>query len=444
METQVPDKSSPIYDRPADLLQNLIRFDTSNPPGNELLCIQYINSLLKDAGISTSFVERTPGRPNLIARLKGEGDAPPLMLYGHVDVVPTKGQKWTYPPFEARLVDGYIWGRGALDMKHGIAMYLAAILKAKTEGIHLPGDLLFLASVDEEAACEDGAKFLVDQHADLFEGVQYALSEFGGSSLSIIGKRFYPIQISEKVVCPTRITFHGSGGHGAVPIKGGAMAKLATALATLNRHPLPVHVTPQTRLMFEAIADGLGGIPGLVIRQLLNPFFTNTIIKALGSTGATFSPLLHNSVSPTILKASENLNVIPSEVSLGLDGRVLPGFSAADMQAELRNLLGKDCSIDTFLPFPGPSTADMGLYEVLASALHELDPQGIPFPFVNYAVTDARFFSKLGIQTYGFTPLFITEGLDLTGTIHAADERVPVAALEFGLRAVFNVLQKYH
>ena len=437
-------QSSPIYERPVELLQNLIRFDTSNPPGNERPCIEYINGLLVDAGIQTNFVAHTPERPNLIARLKGEGNAPPLLLYGHVDVVPTNGQKWTYPPFEARLVDGYIWGRGALDMKHGIAMYLAAILKAKAHGIHLPGDLIFLATVDEEAGCENGAKFLVEQHADLFKGIQYALSEFGGSSIPIVGKRFYPIQTSEKLVCPTHITFHGTGGHGAVPVRGGAMAKLAAALTTLDRHPLPVHVTPQTRLMFKTIADGLGGIPGLVIRQLLNPFFTDSLLKVLGTTGATFSPLLHNSISPTILRASENLNVIPSEVALELDGRILPGFSAADLEAELRKLLGKDCSIESFLPLPGLSSTNMGLFDTLASTLRELDPQGIPFPFVNYAVTDARFFARLGIQTYGFTPLLITEGLDLTSTIHAADERVPVTALDFGVKAIFNALQKFH
>jgi acetylornithine deacetylase/succinyl-diaminopimelate desuccinylase-like protein len=443
LESPTKNQSSPIYERPAEILQNLIRFDTTNPPGNERACIEYIDSLLKDAGIQTNMVARTPERPNLIARLKGAGNAPPLLLYGHVDVVSTQGQRWTHPPFEARLVDGYIWGRGALDMKHGIAMYLAAILKAKAEGTAPAGDLIFAATVDEEANCENGAKYLVEEHAALFENVHYALSEFGGSSINISGKLFYPIQTSEKLVCPTRVTFHGTGGHGAVPVHGGAMAKLAAALIALDRHQLPVHVTPQTRLMVQAIADGLGGLPGLIVRQMLNPLFTNFILKLLGSTGNTFSPLLHNSVSPTILKASEDRNVIPSEVSLILDGRILPGFSASDLEAELQNLLGKECTIKSDLSFPGPPTTDMGLFETLASTLKELDPLGIPFPFVNYAFTDARFFSKIGIQTYGFTPLLFNEGLDLTSTIHGADERVPVAALDFGVKAVSRLLQKY-
>ena len=436
--------NAPIYQRPAELLQNLIRFDTTNPPGNERPCIEYINGLLKDAGVETTLVAKTPERPNLITRLKGEGKAPPLLLYGHVDVVTTECQQWTHPPFEGRIVDGYIWGRGALDMKHGIAMYLAAILKAKAEGIRLPGDIIFAATVDEEAACENGAKFLVEQHADLFKGIHYALGEFGGSSMTIGGKRFYPIQTAEKQACPARITFRGTGGHGAVPVRGGAMAKLAAALTTLDRHPLPVHITPQTRLMVEAFAEGLGKVTGMVMRQLLNPLFTDILLKAIGTSGATFSPLLHNSVSPTILKASEKLNVIPSEVTLDLDGRILPGFTAADLEGELRILLGKDCTIETFLPFPGPASTDMGLFETLAAPLRELDPQGIPVPYVNPAVTDARFFTKLGIQTYGYTPLQISEGLGLTGTIHAADERVPVAALDFGVQAIFQAIQRFH
>jgi len=433
----------PFYAHPAELLQNMIRFDTTNPPGNELSCIQYINGLLTDAGIQTTLVARTPARPNLVARLKGAGTAPPLLLYGHVDVVTTAGQKWTYPPFEARLVDGYIWGRGALDMKHGIAIYLAAFLKAKTEGIHLPGDVIFLATVDEEADCEFGAKYLVEQHADLFQGIHYALSEFGGTSIPIGGKRFYPIQTCEKQVCPVRITFHGTGGHAAVPVRGGAMAKLARALTTLDRHSLPVHITEQTRRMVEIIAKGMGGIAELALRQILNPHLTNLLLKALGTTGANFSPLLHNSASPTILKASERRNVIPSEVILELDGRLLPGFGADIIKKELQHLLGRGCTIEASLPYPGLPSTDMGLFEMLERTLRELDPAGTPFPFVNYAVTDARFFSNLGIQTYGFTPLLINEGLDLTNTIHAADERVPAAALDFGVNAVFNAIQKF-
>ncbi len=436
--------STPIYERPAELLQNLIRFDTTNPPGNELACIEYINGLLKEAGFETTLVARNPERPNLITRLKGEGKAPPLLLYAHTDVVTTVGQKWTYPPFEARIADGYIWGRGALDTKHSVAMYLAAILKAKAEGLTPPGDVIFAATVDEEASCEDGAKFLVEQHPHLFDGVRFALSEFGGFNMTVAGKRFYLIQISEKQICPARVTFHGPGGHGANPVRGGAMAKLGAALRTLDRNPLPVRVTQPVQAMLEQFASAIGGAAGVVMRQLLKPSLTNPVLKIMGQNGHTFSPLLHNTVSPTILKASDKRNVIPSEVTLELDGRLVPGCTADDLVQELTALLGTDCTIEAILPDPGPAASNMGLFETLAAPLRALDPTGIPVPYVNPAVTDARFFTKLGIQTYGYTPLQLPDDFSFVGTIHAADERVPVEAMNFGVKAVYEVLQKFH
>ena len=440
----MPKNTVPVYERPAELLQNLIRFDTTNPPGNERACIQYINGLLKDAGIKTSIVARTPARPNVIARLKGAGKAPPLLLYGHVDVVTTEGQKWTQPPFEAKIVDGFIWGRGALDMKSGVAMLLAAFLKAKTEKVPLPGDVIFAAVADEEAGDEFGIRYLVDKHPDLFQGVRYAFGEFGGFNLSISGKRFYPIMIAEKQTCWMKATFQGQAGHGSMPIRGGAMAKLARALHLLDTHSLPVHVTPAVRMMIESLAKSLGGINGLVIRQLLNPPLTDFILKFLGERGSLFLPLLHNTLSPTMLKASEKVNVIPGEVTLGLDGRLVPGAKSDDMLRELHALLGEDVQFEVFKAEPGPAAPDMGLFDTLGSILRELDPAGIPLPYVMSGVTDARFLSKLGIQTYGFTPLQLPEDFNFVSTVHAADERVPMAALDFGVKAIFSALQKFH
>jgi len=443
MEALVPKQPNPIYEHPAELLQNLIRFDTTNPPGNERPCIQYINGLLKDAGIKTNIVARTPGRPNLIARLKGAGHAPPLLLYGHVDVVTTAGQKWTYPPFEGKIVDGFLWGRGALDMKGGVAMLLAAFLKASAERIPLPGDVLFAAVADEEAGDDFGVRYLVDEHPDLFQGVRYAFGEFGGFNLSISGKRFYPIMVAEKQTCWMRATFTGPAGHGSMPVHGGAMAKLARALHLLDTHQLPVHVTPAVRLMVESLAKNLGGASSLVIRKLLNPVLTDPILKMLGEQASLFSPLLHNTVSPTMLIASDKTNVIPGEVILGLDGRLVPGAKPEDMIRELHALLGKDVQFEVFKAEPGPAAPDLGLFDTLGDILRTLDPTAIPLPYVLSGVTDARFLSKLGIQTYGFTPLQLPDDFNFANTIHAADERVPVAALEFGVKAIFEALQKF-
>ncbi len=185
-------------------------------------------------------------------------------------------------------------------------------------------------------------------------------------------------------------------------------------------------------------------LSGVVIRQLLNPALTNLVLKAMGKQGALFSPLMHNTVSPTMLTASDQANVIPGEVSLGLDGRLVPGSKPEEMFRELHALLGEDFKLQVFKAEPGPALPDMGLFDLLGETLKELDPGGIPLPYVLSGVTDARFLSKLGIQTYGFTPLQLPEGFNFASTVHAADERVPVAALDFGVKAIYNALQRFH
>src|ERR671917_1957852 len=194
-------EQAPLYERPAELLQRLIRFNTTNPPGNERECVEWIDELLREGGFETQILAKDPERPNLLARLKGRDQAPALLLYGHVDVVPVEGQSWRHPPFEGKNVDGLVWGRGALDMKGGVAMMLAAFLRAKAEGLAPPGDVLLLVLSDEESGGDYGAKYLVEEHARLFDGVRYALGEFGGFSLYVGRRRFYPIQVAEKQLC---------------------------------------------------------------------------------------------------------------------------------------------------------------------------------------------------------------------------------------------------
>jgi acetylornithine deacetylase/succinyl-diaminopimelate desuccinylase-like protein len=274
--------------------------------------------------------------------------------------------------------------------------------------------------------------------------VRYALGEFGGFNLSLGGKRFYPIMISEKQVCWMKATFRGRGGHGSMPVRGQAMAKLARALRLLDEHPLPVHITPPFRMMAEGLAKNMGGVQGLVIRQILNPVLTNTILKLLGEKGKLFSPLVRNTVSPTMLEASNKANVIPSEVTLGMDGRMVPGAKPEDMLRELHALLGDEVEIEVFKSEPGPANLDMGLFDTLGDTLRSLDPEGIPLPLVMSGVTDARFLSLLGIQTYGFTPVHLPDDFVFTAIIHAADERLPVAAMDFGTKAVYSLLQRFH
>ena len=435
--------SSPLYERPVELLQQLIRCDTTNPPGNEAACIGLVNGLLTQAGIETVLHARTPGRPNLIARLRGRGVCPPLLLYGHVDVVTTAGQVWQHPPFDGMVADGYVWGRGALDMKGGVAMMVAALLRAKADPLDLPGDVVLALVCDEEAGGDDGAKYLVENHADLFKGIRYALGEFGGFTLSIGKQRFYPIGVAEKQMCSLRATVRGPGGHGSMPLRGGAMAKLSRLIRRLEQHRLPVHVTPAAQLMFGGIAAGLPAPANVLVRQLLNPALTDRIVDMLGANGRVFDPLLHNTVSATIVRGGDRINVIPCEVSLGLDGRLLPGYAPQDLLDELRHVVGDEVAWEVERYDPGPSEPDMSLFDTLGGILREDDPAGTPVPFMLSGVTDGRFFSKLGIQTYGFLPMQLPPGFNFAQTIHAADERLPVAAVAFGANAIYKAMAQF-
>lgn len=431
-----------IYNKPVELLQNLIRFNTTNPPGHELACVQYINSLMQEAGIETMLLAKDNKRPNLVARLEGRGDAPPLLLQGHVDVVTTANQAWQSDPFAGDIIDGFVWGRGTLDMKGGVAMMVAAFLKAKAENVSLPGDVILTILSDEEAGGDFGAKFLVEEHPELFKDVQYGLGEFGGFSMEIAGKRFYPIMVSEKQACWMQMKISGPGGHGSMPIQGGAMAKLGRVLKTLDQKSLPMHVTEEARMMFDSITAVLPTVPKLMLGQLTNPLLSRRLFKLLGDTGNSMRALLHNTVSPTIVTGGDKINVIPSEIVLNLDGRLLPGFTPDDMIAELHQLIGNDVEITVQHFDPGPAKPNMAKFDTLATILREADPDGTPVPLLLTGVTDARFFSQLGIQTYGFLPMQLPSDFKFTETIHAANERIPVEALQFGTDAIYKALQR--
>jgi acetylornithine deacetylase/succinyl-diaminopimelate desuccinylase-like protein len=427
---------------PVELLQQLIRFDTTNPPGNEAACVEHIRALLDEAGVETAVFAREPGRPNLVARVPGKRGGNPLLLQGHVDVVTTAGQQWQRPPFGGELADGYVWGRGAVDMKGGVAMLVSAFLRAARGEITPAGDLILAVLCDEEAGGDFGAKFLVEEHPHLFEGVRYGLGEFGGFTLHLGGRRFYPIQVAEKQICWLKATIRGPGGHGAMINRGGTMSRLARFLRDLDRKPLPVHVTPVAREMLERIAADVPQPQRGMLRSLLRPRLTDRVLRLLGPQRRTTEPLLRNTVTATIVRAGEKINVVPAEIEVELDGRALPGFGPDDLIGELRDVVGADVELELVRHDPGPPEPDLALFEDLAAVIRELDPEGIPVPMLQIGVTDARFFSRLGIQTYGFLPMRLPDGLAFLSLIHAADERVPADAIDFGVEALSRALER--
>ncbi len=427
-----------------ELLRALLRFETTNPPGNESECVAYLRGLLAEAGVESRVVAKDDARPNLVARWPGAGEAPPLLLYGHVDVVTTAGQHWTRPPFAGELVDGVIWGRGALDMKGGVAMLVDAFLRAARGELKPRGDLILLVLSDEEAGGDLGAKFLAEEHADLFEGVRHALGEFGGFSQTVGGRRIYPIQVAEKQICWLRAVVRGPGGHASLPQRNGTMSRLAAFLRSLDGSPTPVHVTPVARAFVEGVAGVLPRPQAALLRGLLQPRLTDAVLRLLPEEQRqTFAPILRNTATPTIVRGGGKINVVPSEVELELDGRLLPGFRPEDLIAELHALAGREVELELVRHDPGPARPDLSWLDGLGAILRELDPEGVPVPLLMPGVTDGRFFARIGIQTYGFLPLRLPDDFRLFSMIHAADERVPADALRFGAEAVGRAVERY-
>ena len=288
-----------------------------------------------------------------------------------------------------------------------------------------------------------GPEYLVEEHAELFEGIRYAIGEVGG----------FPSMLES-----ANVPDHGGRkadvldeGRPARVRAGTARCRCAARpwpswpglLQRLDEHRLPVHVTPAARQMVESMASLLPSPKDQLLRQVLNPQLTDTVLDQLGPTGRLLDPLLHNTVSPTILHGSDKINVIPCEVSVELDGRLLPGYTDKDMLSELGQLLGDEVELTVIKHEAGPPEADMGLFETLSGILKEADPDGTPGPLLVSGGTDARHFARLGIQTYGFTPMKIPRGMDFWKLFHGADERIPIEGLEFGCEAIFRLLQRF-
>jgi acetylornithine deacetylase/succinyl-diaminopimelate desuccinylase-like protein len=327
-------------------------------------------------------------------------------------------------------------------MKSGVAMLVDAFLRAARGELQPRGDLILAVLSDEENGGDFGARFLAEEHADLFAGVRHALGEFGGATVHLGGRAFYPIQVAEKQICWLRGRVRGPGGHGAIGVRGSAMGKLGRILAKLDSARLPVHVTPAARAWIEAMAAALPRPQSLVLRSLLDPRLAELTLRAPSEQLRPLDRALRNTVSATIVHGGEKINVIPAEVELELDGRTLPGFGPDDLMRELRHLV-PELELELVRHDPGAAEPDLSVLPLLSEILRELDPEAVPVPMLQIGVTDGRFFSRIGIQTYGFLPLQLPRGFEFLKLVHAADERVPADAVRFGATAVGRVLERY-
>ena len=435
-----------IGDETVEHLSRLIRFDTSNPPGNETPAALYLKQVLEREGFAElQLLESAPRRGNLIVRLRGDGSRRPLLLSAHLDVVPAEPDGWTHPPFSGVVADGAVWGRGALDMKHMAAMSLAVMLLARRQGLPLKRDLIFAAVADEEMAFDLGSRWLVENHPDLVRA-EYALNELGGMLMPFGGRRYYPIQVAEKGISWLRMRTRGQPGHGSLPHGDNAVVRLGQALAQIgDGSGMPLHVTPAVAAFVRALAAGLPRAQGLALRGLLRPRLARRVLARLpDDERAAFQALLTNTVTPTRLQAGVKTNVIPSQAEAELDCRLLPGQTPADVMREIAELVGPGVELEPIKVSPGVEfDSDTELFRVLAGALVAHDPAALPVPYMVPAATDASQYARLGITVYGFTPGQPPEGQPVMRLVHGRDERIPVASLHFGVRVLWDVVKAF-
>ncbi len=445
MSSALRDATSPVtadMPDPLSLARELIRFPTVNPPGNEKACMEFVRDLLARHNVPVTFHALDPERPNLVARVRGRGDAPPLLLYGHLDVVPTEGQNWSVPPFEGIVRDGFLWGRGALDMKGGVAMLLGAFLHAAHNAP--PGDLILALLSDEEAGGQYGAAYLVANHPELFAGVRHAIGEFGAFTLNLGGLRFFPIQIAEKRYCKLDLIFRAPGGHASVPPRVTAIGEAAAFIVRLGRSPMPPQISASAREMLLALSAGMRSpVVKMLLRALTWPAQVPLALRLLGPRSRMFEPLVRTLITPTILQGGHKRNVVPEQVTVQCDVRLVPGQSVDDVRLHLTRVAGAAASIEIKTEGDPAGVHDLSQFDLLASIVRDIDPEAMAIPMLLPGVTDSRHFDSLGIQTYGFLPMVLPSDLNFMSLIHGADERVPVDTLAIGTHAIRSFIARY-
>lgn len=427
-------------DEVVGICRDLIRIDTSNFGGNdsrgERQAAEYVAGLMGEGGLEPRIFESSPGRASVVARMAGtDPSLPALVVHGHLDVVPALKEDWSVDPFAAEVRDGMIWGRGAVDMKDMDAMILAVQRQMHRDGVRPRRDMVFAFFADEEAGGDYGASWLVDKHPELFDGATEAISEVGGFSSTVGGKRAYFLQTAEKGIAWLKLAAAGRAGHGSQVNDDNAVTRLAEAVARIGRHEWPIEYTKTTRAFLEGVSE----LTGVEFTED-NP---EKLLDELGTVARFVGATLRNTSNPTVLKAGYKHNVIPGGAEALIDCRTLPGQDQLVMDT-LRELAGAGIDIskvhtDTALevPFAG------NLVDSMVESLRSEDPEAVVLPYMLSGGTDNKSLSRLGITGYGFAPLRLPEDLDFTGMFHGVDERVPTDSLEFGTRVLHRLLTTY-
>lgn len=428
-------------DEVIELCRDLLRIDTTNTgdldtSAGERAAAEYVAEKLAEVGLQPEIQESAPGRASVVARFEGEDPSrDALLIHGHLDVVPAVASEWSVHPFSGEVKDGYLWGRGAVDMKDFDAMVLALVRQMRREGRKPPRDVVLAFVADEEAGSTYGAQFLVDRFPHYFEGVTEAIGEVGGFSVSVSSQqRLYLIETAQKGIDWLRIHAKGRPGHGSMINDDNAVTAIAEAVARIGRHRFPMVMTPTVRAFLEQVSQILG-----IELDLDDP---EAAVGKIGPIAMIIGATLRNTANPTRLAAGYKDNVIPGRASATIDCRTLPGQSEI-FEQQLRDLVGPDIELEYIHRQPGlETTFDGALVDAMSAALRAEDPGALPVPYMLSGGTDAKQFDKLGIRCFGFSPLRLPADLNFGALFHGIDERVPVEGLQFGVRVLDRFLQQ--
>ncbi|HEY4241915.1 MAG TPA: M20/M25/M40 family metallo-hydrolase, partial [Kofleriaceae bacterium] len=379
------------------LCQSLLRMDTTNPPGHERKCAELLARELADVGYAPELLEAAPLRTNMIVRHRGTGAKPPLLLTAHLDVVEADPTKWRKPPFSGEEFEGCLWGRGAIDMKNMAAMCTSIMRRLAATNAKLSRDVIFAAVADEEAGCDLGSRFLVENHRSLVEA-EYAIGESGGFSLHLGDTTFFPIQVAEKGFCWVRARITGEPGHGSMPRQDSVVTRLGEALAKLGNASLPLHATDHVTRFIDAVRAQQPALLQPLVKLVARPQLLARVAKLLPgvSVARSFSALLANTAAATVVRAGAKTNVIPGVAEFEIDGRTLPGQTDEDLLRELRAVLGPDVELEIIKSAPPVVTEpfESPVFETMRRQINQREPDAVVIPYMIPGFTDAKYFTQ--------------------------------------------------
>jgi acetylornithine deacetylase/succinyl-diaminopimelate desuccinylase-like protein len=440
MTTPSEEPTAQPYDPAGEVVEicrDLLRMDTTNfgdgsGPG-ERKAAEHVAALLDEVGIEAELFEGVPGRTNVVARW-GSGDGDALLVHGHLDVVPAEADDWQVHPFSGEVRDGYLWGRGAVDMKDFDAMVLSLVRARARAGAPPRRPVVLCFTADEEAGGHQGAEQVVVRRPELLEGCTEGVGEVGGFSATVRGRRLYLVEAAEKGMAWMRLTAKGHAGHGSMRHADNAVTALASAVARIGAHEWPVRLTPSMQVLLASVGE-LAGADA-------TPDNAEQLVEEFGSAARMLGAVIRHTTNPTMLSAGYKVNVVPGEASAHVDGRFLPGYEDEFFDT-LAELVGDRVKVDFESRQLGlETTFDGALVDAMTAALLQEDPDAVVAPYLMSGGTDAKHWTKLGIRCFGFAPLRLPADLDFTALFHGVDERVPTDALEFGARVFDRFLDR--